>query len=115
MQQPACGTMVPWSKMNLPIKILFLSMLWALWAAHRETLQITLCLVSLQQPACGTMVSWSKMNHPIKILFLGMFWALWAAHRDPANNFVSWLPRTASLWHNGHLVQVESPFQNFVS
>ena len=66
LQQPACGTMVPWSKMKQTFIISFLCLLWALWAAHRGTPQVTWCLGSSQQPACGTMVPWSKMNWPIK-------------------------------------------------
>ena len=81
MQQPAGGTMVPWSNINQPIKILFLNMLWALWAALRETLQIDHSCV--QQPPFGTMVPWSNnMNLPIKILYLSILWALLAAHRE---------------------------------
>ena len=81
MQQPACGTMVHCSKINRTIKILCHSMLWALWAALRETLQTTSDYRRMQQRACDTMVPWSKTNCPVKILFLSMLWALWDALR----------------------------------
>ena len=74
--------MVVWSKINYPFKILFLCMLWALWSALRETLQITLEHRRVLQPACGTMVPWFKTKHPFKILFLSMLWALWDALRE---------------------------------
>ena len=150
MHRPACGTMVPWSKMirpikifslhvvgtlgcsqrhptnNLrsqlhatasfwhcgtlakmtwPIKILFLRMLWALWAALRETLQITSDHSCMQQPACGTRVTWPKINRPVDFLPQYVVGNLGWSQRDLTNNCRSELHLTASLWHNGNLAQ----------
>ena len=57
IQWPACGMILPWSKGNWQIKFFPLSVMWAHWAALRNTPEMVVDQSCIQQPACGMMVT----------------------------------------------------------